>query len=134
MYFGMWRGSWGWAHASLVSPRAWGHDPCVVAGLCGRPGTMAHIVWACKGSPCGYRGRGVYIWVARCVRHVLLRKTIRIALRSRDWFGFHEGDIVHAGSGYMGRRGHVRACGESVGGRTTHEGVGMEPVGVCRPG
>ena len=133
MDFEMWQGGWGWTHASPASLRAWGHDPCVVAGLCGHPGSMGHIVGACKVSPCGYGGWGVYIWVAQQVRHGLLRETARITSRSCDWFGFCEGDAVRTGGGYGGVRGHVRACGESVGGRTTHEEACIGYRGACSP-
>ena len=94
---------------------------------------MGHVVGACKVSPCGYGVRGVYIWVARRVRCGLLRETARVASRSRDWFSFRERDAVHAGGGYGGERGHVGACGESVGGRTTHEEACIGYRGACSP-
>ena len=90
---------------------------------------MGHIVGACKVSPCGYGVRGVYIWVARQVRRGLLHKTARVVSRSRDWFGFREGDAVRAG----GRRGHVGACGESMGSRTMHEEACIGYRGACSP-
>ena len=66
MDFGIWRGGWGWVHASPASLRAWGHDPCVLASLCRPPGTMGHVVGACKVSPCGYGGWGsIFGWPGR---------------------------------------------------------------------
>ena len=94
---------------------------------------MGHVVGACKVSPCGYGVRGVYIWVARRVRRRLLHETARVASRSRDWFGFREGDTVRAGGGYGGGRGHVGACGESMGSRTTHGEACIGYRGACSP-
>ena len=80
-----------------------------------RPGNMIHVWWWVSADilgpwdmslgpvrgPCGYRGWWVYPWVAWCVRHVLLHKSIHIVSWSHDQFSFHEGVpfVLKAGAG-----------------------------------
>jgi len=55
---GMWWGNLGWLHTSSASLKAWGLDPCVVAGLCRHFKMTEHVVGTCGGSSHGYGGRG----------------------------------------------------------------------------
>ena len=52
--------------------------------------------------------RGERIEVVRCIRYVSLRG--RVALRSRDWFGFQNEGVVSVGGRCRGGIGDGGAC------------------------
>ena len=105
--------------------------PYVVAGLCGRPGTMGRVVGTRRVSPYHYGGLGVRTEAAWGVRCVLLCENACVASRSRDRFRFREGGVVYVGGGCRGGTGGVGACRGCVGGCTTRGWGCSWPGGVC---
>ena len=115
---GMWWGNLGWLHTSSASLKAWGLDPCVVAGLCRHFKMMEHVVGTCGGSSHGYGGRGVYTKVVWWVYPGLLHKTECVTLWSHDLTGFQKWCVVSAVGRCRCETGCIWACGWSMGGHT----------------
>src|SRR5882724_7983234 len=102
---GMRRGGWDWARASSGCPNVSEGSvvgPYVVEG----PSSLRNG-WDWTGStsgrsPCCLGVREARSEVAPRVRRVVLHGNARVASRSRDLFGFREGDVVRVGGGCRG--------------------------------
>ena len=95
--------------------RWWVSPPFGTAGL----GWLSTLVGPVVASECrGHVLRQPVTYGARCCMKMLASRRGHVTLL------VFERDALRAGGGCGGGRGHVRACGESMGGRTMHEGGG----------
>ena len=115
---GMRWGGWDWACASPDCPNVSGFGlggPYEAVGPSTHWNSGSGVVETFWRSQWYLEVQGARTEAARRVRRVVLRETACVASRSRDWFGFREGGVVHAGGRYRGGKGGTGACSGSVG-------------------